>query len=57
MDTIMERGLALVLRSGGDAAPGDKAPGQGGILEGQNPTIYDQKNPVSLIASFCPCHT
>ena len=52
METIIERGFNLVLRSGGELAPGEKTPGQGGILEGQNPTTYDKKNPVS---SDTPC--
>ncbi len=47
MATTGERALSiLVARSGGSVEDGQKATGQGGILEGQDPSQYDPKNPV-----------
>lgn len=47
MDRLADNAVRLIARAGGTIEEGQKAPGQGGILEGQDPTHYDSKNPVS----------
>lgn len=52
MSNLIERAMTLVARSGGTVEAGAKAPGQGGVIEGQNPTTYDPKNPVCKIIEW-----
>ncbi|KAM0716659.1 hypothetical protein Q7P37_008104 [Cladosporium fusiforme] len=48
MATLVDGAAKLIARAGGIVEEGEKAPGQGGILEGQDPTHYDPKNPITL---------
>jgi hypothetical protein len=46
MAAMINQALNLFARSGGSVEPGKTVASQGGILEGQDPSHYDPKNPV-----------
>lgn len=46
MAEIIKNAVALIARNGGTVEAGEEAHGQGGIIEGQDPTQYDPKNPL-----------
>lgn len=51
MADVTKQVLNLFARSGGSVEPGKSVASQGGILEGQDPSHYDPKNPVRRTAS------
>ena len=51
MAAVTKQAVNLFVRSGGTVEPGKSVASQGGILEGQDPSHYDPKNPVRKTAS------
>ena len=46
--------MASEVASSDGASPTNRATPQGGILEGQDPSVYDSKNPITLfIVQVC----
>lgn len=50
MAAVIKQAVNLFVRSGGTVEPGKSVASQGGILEGQDPSHYDPKNPVCRTA-------
>jgi len=46
--TILQTVTQTVSVSASATGSGDRAPAQGGVFEGLNPTHYDTKNPITL---------